>query len=51
VIIIGLVLLSGWTSSSFPGLSDLAQGLAVLVLGFVGFWWIITAPFPSRRWW
>ena len=50
-IIVGLVLISAWTSGSFPGLSEAAHGGAVLILALVGLWWIITAPFPSRRWW
>lgn len=50
-IIIGLVLISHWTGSALPGLSDVTQGLAVLILAFLGLWFIVTAPFPSRRWW
>ena len=51
LILVGLVLLSAWTGSSIPGLSEIARGLAVLLLAFIGFWWILTAPFQSRRWW
>lgn len=50
-IIIGLVLISAWTGSAIPGLSEAAHGFAVLLVAFIGLWWIITAPFPSRRWW
>jgi hypothetical protein len=50
-IIIGLVLISAWTGTAIPGLSEAAHGFAVLLVAFIGLWWIITAPFPSRRWW
>lgn len=50
-IILGLVLLSAWTSGPLPGISEIAHDGAVLILAFVGFWWILTAPFPRRRWW
>lgn len=50
-IIVGLVLISAWTGSAIPGLSEAAHGFAVLLVAFIGLWWIITAPFPSRRWW
>lgn len=51
VIIIALVFISGWTHHAFPGVSEVAQALGVLLLASVGFWWIVTAPFKSRRWW
>ena len=50
-IIIGLVVVSAKTSSVAPSLSATAQALGVLLLAFVGFWWIATAPFKNRRWW
>jgi hypothetical protein len=51
LILVGLILVSGWTSSAVPSVSEVTWGLAVLLLAFIGFWWIVTAPFPRRRWW
>ena len=50
LIIIALVLVSSATSSIAPSISATGQGLAVLLLAFVGLWMILTAPFRDRRW-
>jgi len=49
--ILGLALISRTTRATAPSLSAVAQALATLLLSFVGFWWILTAPFRTRRWW
>ena len=43
-----LVVLSAWTDVA-PALSELLNGLAVLVVAGAGFWLIASAPFRRRR--
>ena len=43
-----LVVLSAWTAAA-PALSELLNGLAVLVVAGAGFWLIASAPFRRRR--
>jgi len=45
LLIIGFVLLSAWTSRAIPSVSEVAYGFAVLLMAFLGLWWIATAPF------
>ncbi|MCA1836932.1 MAG: hypothetical protein LC721_11645 [Actinobacteria bacterium] len=51
LLVLVLVMISAWTSSSMASVSETAQGLAVLIVAFIGLWWIATAPFKTRRWW